>query len=80
MEKLKLCRDSVYGYACKVLRVGLFYCEFCDAIREGDDDSVLTRKNIQRSTLLSYVKKDECFKPLREVSVITNDLILELVR
>ena len=41
MEKSELCRDGVYGYACKVLSVGLFYREFCDAIREGDGNRVL---------------------------------------
>ena len=28
--------DKVHAYACEVLTLGLFYTEYCDAIREGD--------------------------------------------
>ena len=31
----------VYDYTTKVLSVGIFYLEFCDAIKEGDGERVL---------------------------------------
>ena len=40
-EKGTECSDSVFGYACQLLTLGLFYREFCDSIREGDGHRVL---------------------------------------
>ena len=34
-------QDMVYDYTTKVLSVGMFYLEFCDAIKEGDGERVL---------------------------------------
>ena len=33
--------DRMFGYATKLLSLGLFYVEYCDAIKEGDGDRVL---------------------------------------
>ena len=33
--------DHVFGYNTRLLSIGCFYFEFCDAIREGDGDRLL---------------------------------------
>ena len=40
-ERCPLSEDGIFGYACKLLSIGLFYREYCDGIREGDGLRVL---------------------------------------
>ena len=34
-------QDKIYDYSTKLVSLGLFYMEFCDAIKEGDGERVL---------------------------------------